>query len=312
MFFFKHYGVWCRSCAKCSSLRAAQMQTRPRKNDATKDKVLKRSIHTATTNELQAHMQDSSANHKLYPGTLFPPLRFVWHTSGYTDNFQEKVVLSEVEKQLVQKLSDMRQEGKEEHYVNVPERQRRAKTRPTSVEVGHHVVCRGDENSPFPWYIGEVIKVEGRKITICEYGTGAIKPILGGKIDPSRIRWEARFQGTELIPDGRSRTQTVSTTRDEYYPSFHTRANKPTLYKPVTCDVDIDSIVDWDTQKNMFFAVSRDTVKRRSKGLLLKRWVVQEIDRNYRVPWDSTNGPTNGKRPPSSQCQNKNTKKRKK
>jgi hypothetical protein len=288
------------------------MQTRPRKNDATEDKALKRSIHTATTNELQAHMQDSSANHEMYPGTLFPPRRFVWHESGYTDNFIEKVVLTEEEQTLVQTLADLRQEGKEEHYVNVPERQQRAKSRPVSIEVGHYVVCRGDCDSSFPWYIGEVIKVDGQKITICEYDTGAVKPTLNGKIDPCKIRWEARFQGTELIADGRSRTQTVSTTRDEYYPSFHTKPNKPNLYKAVTCEVDIDSIVDWDTQKNMFFAVSTDKVRRRSRGLLLKRWVVQEINRNFRVPWNSTDGPTNGKRPPSSQCQQQNNKRRKK
>lgn len=288
------------------------MKTRPRKNDVEEDKALKRSIHTATTNELQAHMQDSSANHDLYPGSNFPPPRFVWHVSGYTDVVVESLDLSEDETKLVQTLSDMRQEGKEEHYVDVPDRQRRAKTRPASIEVGHHVVCRGDDNSAFPWYIGEVIKVEGRTITICEYGTGAIKPTLGGKINPSKIRWEARFQGTELVPDGRSRTQTVSKTRDEYYPSFQTKAKKPTVYTPVTCEVHIDSIVDWDTKTNMFYAVTTDAVKRRSKGLLLKPWVVQEINRNYRVPWDSKNGPTNGKRPYSSQCHNQDRNKRQK
>ena len=287
------------------------MQARPRKADAEEDKRLRSAAQREATNELKTHMQDSTAGHQLYPGPLFPPSRFVWNGTGYTDVVLEKLELTEEESKLVETLTDLREEGKETDYVNVPQRQQRAKNRPSSLQVGHYVVCRGDggrpdkqeKHSTFPWYIGEVFNIDsdengGQKISVCEYGTGANNvESLGGQINPSKIRWEARFQGTELVNIPRTRKQTLKT-RDEYYPSFHSKARKPNVYKPVTCQLDIDSIIDWDTKDGIFFPLKNDAqTKRRSRGLKLRSWVVQAIDKNHRVPWNSTIGPTNTKRP---------------
>ena len=149
----------------------------------------------------------------------------------------------------------------------VPQRQQRGRNRPSSIQVGHYVVCRGDVGQPdkttYPWYIGEVFDIDsdqkgGQRISVCEYGTGANNvDHLGGQINPSKIRWQARFKGTEPVKLARSRKTTLRT-RDEYYPSFHSKARKPTVYKPVTCQLDMDSIIDWDTKEGIFFSLKND------------------------------------------------------
>jgi hypothetical protein len=315
-----------RACSTCVHLRAVQMQARSRKTDAEEDKKLKSASQRAATSDLKTHMQDSKAGHKLYPGPLFPPSRFVWYGTGYTDEVLETLEFTEAESKLVETLVSLREEGKETHYVNVPKRQQRGRNRPSEIQVGHYVVCRGDGGQPdkqekittYPWYIGEVFDIDTDqksepRISVCEYGTGAKKvDHLGGQIDPSKIRWEARFQGTEPVKIARSR-KTILQTRDEYYPSHQSKSQKPSVYKAVTCQLDMDSIIDWDTKEGMFWPLKNNAqTARRSKGLKLRGWVAQEVSKNYRVPWNSTTGPTNKKRTQSQTPQIRRNKKAKK
>ena len=232
------------------------MDSRPSKKDAADEKKRKDATQRLATKNIREHLQDPASVHSKYWEAKFPPTRFVWDDDSlcYKDVVIDSLQLSNEDLNLAASIAALREDGIESHYVSVSRKQQRGKgrnARPEAIEVGHFVLCRGNHEDDYPWYVGEVKEVKSgptavnaqqekqddtTSIVIFEYGTGATNPKqLGGKIDPSRVRWESRFQGTES-----RRTASgpiLCNTRDEYHKSPTCQPSKPSKYAPVTLEV---------------------------------------------------------------------------
>ena len=278
------------------------MQARSSKNDAPDEKKRKDAAQRLATKSIKDHLQEASSLglHSKYTDAEFPPTRFIWDDSRlrYTDAVLESLQLSNEDLAVAATITALREEGEEAHYVSVSKMQQRGRgrnARPVTIQVGHFVLCRGTPEDEFPWYVGEVKEVKSTPgqepqaddttIVIFEYGTGTKNPkTLGGKIDPSKVRWQARFQGQESRRT--SNGDYVDSTRDEYHHSPTCQPSKPSLYAPVTLEVPMEVVVDWDVSEKMFTKASQ------ARGRLLQKWAVLEVDQNVRVPWSLQLGPT--------------------
>ena len=167
--------------------------------------------------ELVQHFRQEGSGHPEYTESeLFPSNgRFIWDSSAkaYADTTEDVIDLSSDQIEFVDNLNSMSAEtGVERHFVGTTGISQR-KNRPPNIQVGHFVVCRGHEDDYYPWYIGEVIDIlsDGDKdqIKILEFGTGSKVHVLGHKIDPTKVRWQARFSGEEWIGSGINRRQVL-------------------------------------------------------------------------------------------------------
>jgi hypothetical protein len=274
--------------------------------DAPDLKAEKRRANDEATAALRKHLMDddSSEIHGKYPQRYaFPPTRFRWTTNGYEDIVLSTFRLDEDEAKLVEAIKAVEVEGYELHHVgNVGKRPPKSKpkrtwqlnarsgkksgqkVRPDKISIGHIVVVRDGEF--FPWYVGEVVEVgEHNSILICEYGTNrqleGLKQ-LGSTIDPVHIRWAARFNGTEM-KNGKELN------RDEYHFDSASTPSISALYKPHVRAIDLDAIIEYDAPEVIFMKGRKEGC-----GRCVRKWVVDVIDSNPRVRWNSTVGPTPG------------------
>lgn len=116
------------ACPVCTEYRTVQMSNCPNAKDDKDSRIAKRRLYDQATKSLLAHLRDDTGCHNVYDANyLFPPRRFVWSTENkaYVEGDDEKVNLTDVEIGFVEELSNMRQEGLETHFVNVPKLCRR-------------------------------------------------------------------------------------------------------------------------------------------------------------------------------------------
>ena len=274
--------------------------------DAPDLKAQKRRANDEATAALRKHLMDddSSEIHGKYPQKYaFPPTRFRWTTNGYEDFVLSRFRLNEDEAKLVEAIKAVEVEGYELHHVgNVGKRPPKSKAkrtwqlnarsgkksgrkvRPDEISIGHIVVVRDGEL--FPWYVGEVVDAgEDNAILICEYGTNRqlteLKQV-GNTIDPGNIRWAARFNGTE-VKNGKELN------RDEYHLNSASAPSIAALYKPHIRAIDLDAVIEYDAPEVIF-----KTSRKVGCGRYVRKWVVDVIDSNPRVRWNSTVGPSPG------------------
>jgi hypothetical protein len=291
-----------RACEECMLLRLQQKINCVLKKDNAATLSSKRKNGKAAEEAMLAHLNDLTVlGHEVFDRTkLFPPTTWVWENGGYKDRIGQNVnERTQEEKDFVEVMKEQRSDFTENHFVGVVPRKRRdaggLHGRPEKILIGHIVVVRNTKKEDLPWYLGEVVKEseEGSStFTICEYGSACQKK----QTDPTKIKWAARFQGTDLIYVGeKSRRKKggkqVLVTRDEFHLDAKGKPSNAKM-KPLLKEITDMHVVEWDTQENVFHTVrvvkhttQSKNRKRGVTGRTVKKWVYGMVAMNPRMQW---------------------------